>query len=282
MIAIDLDGTLLSPKGEVTPRTKAAVHKCLAAGMLVCFATGRNWTESRTVIDAVEHYGSAVFVGGAMVIDTGKRVTLHRTLMAPDLARAVSGVIEAEGHAALALQDTEAAGGVDYLVTADVPMVAETEHWMSVTAATVHRRGRLADHDHAHTVRVGLVAATPESRRVREVLIARFAERILCHSLWVPAYDVEVLEVFDPGVNKWQGILHVARNHGIAPEQIIAVGDDMNDVPMLQAAGLGVAMGNARPEARAAAKMTIGANADDGLAVFLEQLVERRMVLATE
>ena len=49
MIAIDLDGTLLSPDGRVTPRAKAAVHRALSAGLLVCFATGRNWTESKAV-----------------------------------------------------------------------------------------------------------------------------------------------------------------------------------------------------------------------------------------
>src|SRR6476469_627637 len=118
MIAIDLDGTLLSPVGEVTPRTKAAVHRALSAGLLVCFATGRNWTESRTVIDAVEHYASAVFAGGAIVLDTGRRVTLHRMMMAPDLARDVCRLLEAAGHAVLALQDTEVAG-VDYLVTGE-------------------------------------------------------------------------------------------------------------------------------------------------------------------
>src|SRR5690606_1058037 len=115
MLAIDLDGTLLSPVGTVTPRAKAAVRRALDAGLLVCFATGRNWTESRTVIDAVEHYASAVFAGGAMVIDTQKRLTLHRVKMDSDLARQVSVDLESWGHAALALQDT-AEMGVDYLI----------------------------------------------------------------------------------------------------------------------------------------------------------------------
>src|SRR5918993_5276283 len=119
MIAIDLDGTLLSPRGEVTPRVKAAVHRALDAGLLVCFATGRNWTESRTVLDAVEHYDSAVFVGGAMVVDTKNEVVLHRMMMQPDLARELCTHLEAAGHAVLALQDTTTAG-FDYLVTADI------------------------------------------------------------------------------------------------------------------------------------------------------------------
>ena len=91
MIAIDLDGTLLSPLGQVTPRAKQAVRKALDAGLLVCFATGRNWTESKTVLEAVEHYDSAVFVGGAMVVDTKQQVVLHRMMMQPGLAREVCG-----------------------------------------------------------------------------------------------------------------------------------------------------------------------------------------------
>jgi Cof subfamily protein (haloacid dehalogenase superfamily) len=277
MIAIDLDGTLLSPKGEVTPRAKAAIHRALSAGYLVCFATGRNWTESRTVIEAVEHYGSAVFVGGAMVIDTEKQVTLHRSLMGPDLARDVCAFLETQGQTVMALQDTQTAG-VDYLVGGEAELNAPTAHWMRVTAATTHRVATLGTHPHEHTVRVGIVAPTDETRRVRDEMTQRFEGRIVCHSLYVPAYSVEVLEVFDPAVNKWEGILHVARHHGIDPSQIIAIGDDVNDVPMLKNAGLGVAMGNARPEALAVARKVIGANADEGLAAFLEELVENAMV----
>src|SRR5688572_7943707 len=120
MIALDLDGTLLSPSGLVTERTKAAVHACLRAGLLVCFATGRNFTESKMVLDAVEHYATAVFVGGAMVMDTGQRVTLHRAYVDPALARELCEVLENAGHAVLALQDTEPAG-VDYLISQEIP-----------------------------------------------------------------------------------------------------------------------------------------------------------------
>jgi len=277
MIAIDLDGTLLSPAGEVTARSKAAIHKALAAGYLVCFATGRHWTESRTVLDAVEHYGTAVFVGGAMVIDTGSKVLLHRTLMEAQLARELCQTIEAEGHAGLALQDT-AMSGLEYVVSGEAAMDPATEQWMKVTSAKIVRVPRLSDYSHDRTMRVGLVAGTAEARRVRQKLLDRFAERIVCHNLHVPRSDVEVLEVFDPGVNKWEGILVVARRHGIEPEQIIAIGDDMNDVPMLRNAGLGVAMGNARPEAMAAAKKVIKPNTEDGLAEFIEELVDQNLV----
>ena len=272
MIAIDLDGTLLSPTGEVTKRAKDAVHQALNAGLLVCFATGRNWTESRMVVEAVEHYATAVFAGGAMVVDTERNRTLHRMMMDPGLAAELSAHFEAEGHAVLALQDTDAAG-VDYLVTGEAELNDATTMWMRVTNAKIRRVARLGDYDHAHTIRVGIVAAQDACRRTSRTLEERFAGRIVQHGLYVPAYGVEVLEVFDAAVNKWQGILHVARHHGIEPGEIIAIGDDVNDIPMLTSAGLGVAMGNARPEIQAMAKRVIGSNAEEGLARFLEELV---------
>ncbi len=277
MIAIDLDGTLLDPRGAVTPRTKAAVHRALAAGLLVCFATGRNWTESRAVLDEVAHHASAVFVSGAMVMDTKHEVMLHKTGMEPSLAADLCRTIEAMGHAALALQDKGAAG-TDYLITANVPLDNATRQWMDATASTVREIPSLGDYSHEHTMRVGIVALPEEIARVKQAVIEQFGSRILCQSLYVPAYTVRVLEIFDPAVNKWEGVMHVARNHGITPEQIVAVGDDVNDVPMIANAGLGVAMGNAGPEVMAVANHVIGTNEDDGLAQFLDELVADHLV----
>jgi len=277
MIAIDLDGTLLSPEGKVTPRTKEAVHSALRAGLLICFATGRNMTESQMVLEAVAHYDTAVFVGGAMVVDTKQRLTLHRTCMQSDLARELCAALETMGHAALALQDTGMAG-VDYLITDGVVLNHATNQWLKVTRASVHKTKELTTYAHEHTVRIGIVAATEDAQRVQQELTAKFEGRIVCHSIHVAAYGVDVLEIFDPAVNKWEGILHVARRHGILPQQIIAIGDDVNDLPMLKNAGLGVAMGNARPEAIAVSDKVIGHNHEDGLAVFIEELLATQAV----
>jgi len=277
MIVIDLDGTLLSPAGRVTPRVKAAVHRALGGGLLVCFATGRNWTESQDVLAALDHYPTAVFVGGAMVVDTHQRVTLHRTLMDPVLAAEVCGFLEQAGQAAMALHDL-GESGLEYLISTHAPLNAATQAWMDVTKARLRRLPSLADHPHDSTVRLGICAQPEEVRQIKALLEARFGERLLCQNLLVPTYGVEVLEIFDPAVNKWEGVLHVARRHGVEPGQIVAIGDDVNDLPMIRNAGLGVAMGNARPEVQAAAARVIGTNREDGLAVFLDELVDQHLV----
>lgn len=277
MIVLDLDGTLLSPAGEVTPRMKAAIHRALGAGLLVCFATGRNWTESREILETLEHYPTAVFVGGAMVMDTHHRATLHRTLMEPGLARQICVFLEAAGHAALALQD-QGTAGVDYLVSGRADLNDATLAWMSITQARLHQVPSLADYPHEHTVRLGICAEPKEVRRIKAGLEKQFGSRVFCQNLMVQSYGVEVLEIFDPAVNKWEGVLHLARRHSIDPRQIVAVGDDVNDLPMIRSAGLGVAMGNAREEVKAAAKRVIGSNQEEGLSAFLDELVDQHEV----
>ena len=87
----------------------------------------------------------------------------------------------------------------------------------------------LASADHAHTVRLGAVVPSDSGPDLERRLTRRFAERIYLHRIRVPRTGVDVIEVFDPSVNKWAGILKVAATRGIAPEAIIAVGDDLNE-----------------------------------------------------
>jgi Cof subfamily protein (haloacid dehalogenase superfamily) len=275
LIAIDLDGTLLSASSQVTPRTKAAIHRALEARLLICFATGRNFTESRTVLEAIEHYDSAVFVGGAMVIDTRQRVTLHRTVMDPRLARELCHFFESRGQAALALQDTEPAG-VDYLMSSDLPLHENTDSWLSSTGASARLTAGLSRHPHEHTIRVGIVADTAVAKPIHAEMEAEFGERIMSH-LFLGG-TVSVVEAFDPSVSKWQGILRVAKSHKIKPEEIVAIGDGINDITMVKNAGLGVAMGNSHPDLLKIAGRVIGKNTEDGLAEFLEELIEAKAV----
>ena len=130
MVVLDLDGTLLLPDGSITPRTIKAVADVGKAGFRVCIATGRNHTESRPYLEQLGIRAECVFVGGAMVIDTGTGKTLHRTAMHPEVAADACRILESLGHAAMALQDT-CETGLDYLISRDLPIRPASKRWMA-------------------------------------------------------------------------------------------------------------------------------------------------------
>lgn len=221
MIALDLDGTLLDPQARVRPRLKQAVHQLVSCGWTVCFATGRSYLESQPVLEQVDHYDLGVFIGGAVLVDTRNGATLFQQKMQPVLAKEISGQLENLGHAVLALQDSSAAGA-DYYATAGVALNAATTHWMQHFNARVTRIGSLGNFDHAHTIRLGIVGSTGQTSQAQQLLKERFGSNVLVHSLRVSS-DVEVLECFDPSVNKWEGIRRIARQRDIMESQIITV-----------------------------------------------------------
>ena len=110
----------------------------------------------------------------------------------------------------------------------------------------------------------------PRRGRRRRDLAARHAiDLVVQHQ----AGDVEIAPA---GVTKWSAIQRLAQQWGIAEAEICAVGDDVNDIPMIRAAGLGVAMGNAQPSVKAAADRIAPTHDEDGLVQVVEWLLEGR------
>lgn len=274
LIAIDLDGTLLNHEGKVSEANKLAIRAAIEAGFIVCFATGRNYYESMGVIDEVGHYDAAVFVGGASVVDTRHGETIHRQLMEETLATEVCGILAKYDLSPIVLQDRETAG-VDFLYSQEtVPQVVKD--WHHRHDARVRHVDDLTTADHSHTMRISTMGPAPLISSAEAALEAKFGERLFDYRVMLGATGAELLEIFDPSVNKWAGIQHVARERGIGREEIVAVGDDFNDIHMIRHAGLGVAMGNARDEIKAMADRVIGSHEHDGLAAFINELIEQK------
>jgi hydroxymethylpyrimidine pyrophosphatase-like HAD family hydrolase len=92
-------------------------------------------------------------------------------------------------------------------------------------------------------------------------------------SLYITRTHPRLVEGTAPGVNKGQGVLDLCRLQGIDPQRVLAIGDNDNDIPMLEVVGYGVAMGKATPGARAVARWIAPSIEEDGAAVALRQLI---------
>lgn len=271
LVALDLDGTVLSPAGHVTRRTRDAIRAVTACGIRVCICTGRTWSESRDVVAEGQLTGPGVFVGGAVVNEMASGEILSHTRIDPTLARDVCRTMHGAEMAAMVYQ-TGAHGDADWLISAEFPMPAGVAQWLKRFGSSHRRAAHLESATHAFTVRISSDDTIEKCDRLAAQLLDRFGPRIYLHQITVPSVGIEVIEVFDAAVDKWRGLLEVARMTGVDPRAIVAVGDDVNDLPMLRNAAVAIAMGNGKDAIKEPGRRVIGTNAEDGLAVFLEEL----------
>jgi hypothetical protein len=125
-------------------------------------------------------------------------------------------------------------------------------------------------------VMLSIMADEASLRVLRRQIEQTLGPQARVHMLINKNYQGHILEILHPAVSKWEALRQLATQAGIAPQDIMAVGDDENDVEMLRHAGLGVAMGNAAAAVQAAADYVTGSNAEDGLVQALDRFVLQR------
>jgi hydroxymethylpyrimidine pyrophosphatase-like HAD family hydrolase len=286
LIALDLDGTLFDRTGRVPAENAQAVAAARRAGIETVICTGRGFRESRHAIDSIRAYEPAagrrvapiVNAGGAMITDAASGRTLHRWPMAPELVADLCAYFAAHHRAPLLLKDRDAAG-FDYLVVDTGPLEAPTRWWFQHMDVEVKFVGSIEDDPHPeHTVRVGFAALRDDMTTLAGSIARAFGDRVMMQhypavsasapgsSSGTKDLSVQLLEVFDRQVSKWSAIRHIAAEHEIARERIAAIGDEINDQPMIEGAGLGIAMGNAVPGVLAVADALTRENSQAGVA----------------
>ncbi len=263
MLAIDLDGTLLTRQG-VSDHDREAIRRARDAGIEVVVATGRAWLESREALDVIGDSGVMIAAGGALLHDAATGRTLARSVVHPEIIEAIVNSLRSHGHVVHLLQDAEAAG-FDYWMVGWDRLHEASRWWFDRHAVTARWAGRIDQvADLAHTVRVGTTASGSHLERIADELRHDLGDRVMLQS-WPAVVESEatgetihLLEAFDPEVDKWTMLARLARDRDIATEEIVAIGDGLNDVGMIRGAGIGIAMAGADARVRAVADVETG------------------------
>ncbi|HYO02653.1 MAG TPA: HAD family hydrolase [Mycobacterium sp.] len=263
LIATDVDGTLLDEDELVTPRTKAAVLAAVDAGTQFVLATGRPPRWIAPVVDALGFAPMAVCANGAVVYDSATdRILSAQTLSVEVLAQLAEVATRVIPGAGLAVE--RVGRSAHDAATPQFLSSPGYEHaWLNPDNTEVSLEDVLG----APAVKLLIRKAGARSADMAAALAPHVGiEGDLTYST-----NNGLIEVVPLGVSKATGVDEVARPLGITAGDVVAFGDMPNDIPMLLWAGLGVAMGNAHPEAKAAADEVTTPNSDDGLARVLER-----------
>ncbi len=256
LVALDLDGTLLTNDKRLTPRARSAVRALDARGVHVVVCTGR---PPRSAVAYAAELGLRhpfVCFNGAALYDPERHVVRVRHHLDAEVAR-------------LALARLRSA-------FPDVMMGLETDHGWYLDEALYRLRGSEARLGPEEPTGVGAVERFLDGGAVK--LFARHAsadaatmgevlDGLPLHRTWS---SPTMLELLDPRADKRGALQELCAELAIDPAQVAAFGDQHNDVEMLAWAGLGVAVANASLAARQVADLVIGSNEADSVARTLE------------
>lgn len=266
LVGLDIDGTLLNSAGQLTMRTEQAIRACIAAGCLVVPASGRPWGGLPKAFTSIPGVDWAVTANGATLVDLAAGQVAERRWMsredwfyAWDLTAGFDRVMD------LFLD------GWGY---SEAAKLERAEDWAPPGMAGYLRSSRRSV-ENVHTF-AGQQAAIEKAN----LFFTHPAQRLEAWRLLEESGRFEVsassavgIELNAKGVDKAEGLLALGRRLGIQPAFIMACGDAGNDLPMLRRAGVGVAMGNAAPAVKSAARFVTDTNDNDGVAKALERFV---------
>ena len=264
LVALDLDGTVLDSAGRVSEAFKAAVGELRKLGVRTVLCTGRRWRTTLPLVREIEHaHPYVVCCGGALIKDGQRHRTLHAAPMSIALARRTAVHFRRAGLVPFLLYDRRLNARELLISEADrpraseLPYVAGSPESVEFYAGGFPRvRGKVLvvyTVDERERVRRG-------ERIVQEALGGRAPVAALRHPRGGRQW---ALEVHSPKATKWAALSWLLDRWHVPASRVVAIGDDVNDVPMLKAAGLSFAMGNAAPAAKAAAdRLTAGNDAD--------------------
>jgi Cof subfamily protein (haloacid dehalogenase superfamily) len=267
-LALDLDGTALLPDTTFGERTVLCLKNLISRDMQVLFATGRAIEGALRYCTAVGAQGPMVFFNGAEVVDipSGKMLSVHLLDLdvvdfGIDIARSMGVYYQIYLPAGIGESKWEA-----LLMEKPGPEAEMYRNHTGITPVAMDLKAAIAGPEVRGCVKAMFVTGPSLHEEIRQKMLGRFGGRITVTRTF-PTF----LEVMNTGVSKGEGLTTALRSRGLAPEEVIACGDEENDLPMFNVAGFSAAPSNAREKVREAADFVFGSNADEGLAAFLEE-----------
>lgn len=261
LIATDLDGTLLGVAGAVSARTADVMRRSSAAGAAVILVTGRTQRRLADVYDQLGAEDLSICANGAVVYDPMESAVLTCRPMSPGVAREVCGRLRERAPQVIFAAHVDSG---HRMVHEPGWPVRGTAHGRSMLA-------RVEDLFSEPVVKLQARALGHEPERFVE-LVAEMVSDLA--EVTTQGYQ-GLVELSDRGVTKASALAAIADGMGVAASEVLAFGDMPNDVSMLRWAGRSVAVNNAHPLARAAAKETTLANVEDRVAAYLEKVLRR-------
>ncbi|WP_373892036.1 sugar-phosphatase [Weissella confusa] len=269
LITIDIDDTLVNTAKQVTPRVKAALQEATAQGVKVVLTTGRPLPGVQEYLDelGLNHQDDqyAITYNGGVVQTTNGEELGGKELAYSDYLRLRE--VADELGAYLQVETIDAA----YTSAKEINYWASRENFLIKMPLIIKPVDEMDPND--HYVKFMFIGDESDIDSWRDALPADVKD-----AYYIVKSTPQHLEFMHKDATKGSGLLTLAAKLGIDQSETMALGDQQNDITMIEAAGLGVAMGNAVPEVKAVADVETTTQNTDGVGVAVEKWVLGRDV----
>ncbi len=269
LYASDLDGTLLNNSARLSAPTSRAFAALQQRGALITFVTARTPATVELILKDAHPQTPGVVMTGAAIWHPTERKYLSVNYHQPGDATKIIEICRSMGVApfvyTLPLGDNKIVvfNEAESLTALEQKFVAER------TMCDLKRFCLHSELPQSAYIEVVLFFAMGDPTPIRATAEA-IREATGCYASWYPdTYNpgVALLEVFAPNVSKAKGLLRLKKLVGA--DRVIAFGDNLNDIPMLMSANMGIAVANAHPQVKDVADMVIGPNTEDAVIKFI-------------
>jgi len=280
LLALDLDGTLLNSRGEVTPGTREALARTREKGVKIAVVTGRRFRDARPLALELGVDVPVIAHNGAL---TRHAQTLELVAMIPLPVSAAREALRIgrEMNADLLVSDEHNGRGIlvyDHSSRNNAALLryvawAKRVHGdkQQDTVIEVPLLEEYLDHDPVHVAFSGYCEPMAE---LELVLRQQMSDQVKIFRTVYPELNFTLLDLVHPEVSKGVGVAAAANDLRINRTDVMAIGDNFNDLEMLRFAGVGVVMGNADPELRNLPGLyTTASNDEDGVAEAIERFI---------
>jgi Cof subfamily protein (haloacid dehalogenase superfamily) len=276
MIAIDLDGTLLRGDGTMGERTRLALQAAISRGVKVVICTGRRFRTTLPILSELQLAVPVIVHGGLLIKDAGTYETLYHSYLPTDFTRAALHFLKSHSATPIVYVDLFAQGIDIYL---DNERDGHPFHlkYLERNRPNCHFVGDVSQVLCPQTIHIGTLADRKSLESLNLRVEREFGSSVRHQVMNNTNEEGAFLELMSPGNSKWRALSRLIEREGYTPEQVIGIGDEVNDLEMITHAGLGVAMGNAIPAVKAVAQYVTHSNEEDGVAHVVEQFVLKEM-----
>jgi hypothetical protein len=260
LLALDVDGTLIDETLTIPRRVREAVIQAQERGVTVTLATGRMLESTVPFAHELKIEAPLICYQGGLIQAPNADEPLHRAAMDPEIVReALAWRAEQGWHIVLYADDALFIAERRYPESFYRGLLGENLHWVDDLGSVLNRH---------EPVKFLFIADVPKADQIEAAMRQRFEgqmEIVRSHANFVEGNPL--------GVSKGDALHRLADHLGAPQAQVMAIGDQGNDVPMLTWAGVGVAMGNASPEAKTVADWIAPPFSENGAAVAIERFI---------